>query len=51
MKGNGFDFVLNSQNLTHAFKWQSTLNLSYAKMIITKYYNGGYRASDRVTRM
>ncbi|MBN8721140.1 MAG: SusC/RagA family TonB-linked outer membrane protein [Sediminibacterium magnilacihabitans] len=46
MKGKGFELQLHSKNTTGAIKWETNFGLSYAKMIVTKLYNGGYKASD-----
>ncbi len=44
MAGNGFDFLLNSKNLTGDIKWNTSFALSYSKMIVTKLFNDGYAA-------
>lgn len=42
LKGRGIEIVLNSKNITGKnFQWNTTLNFSHVKTIITKYY-GGY---------
>ncbi|WP_316812916.1 SusC/RagA family TonB-linked outer membrane protein [Pedobacter heparinus] len=46
LKGNGFELNLNSKNLTGKLNWTSNLGIAYAKTIVTKIYNGGYKASD-----
>lgn len=38
LKGSGFDIQVNSKNLTGKFSWNTTLNLSYAKTIVTEYF-------------
>lgn len=46
LKGNGFEINLNSTNITGPFVWQTNFKLSYAQSIVTKVYNGGFKASD-----
>ncbi len=59
MEATGVDFLLNSQNLRGAFKWQSNFMLSFVKDRITVYdmvepdniyYTGRYNASPLVGR-
>ncbi|SDW03788.1 TonB-linked outer membrane protein, SusC/RagA family [Hydrobacter penzbergensis] len=49
MKGNGFELQLHSRNTTGVVKWETNFGLSYTKMIVTKLYNGGYKASDFIS--
>lgn len=46
LKANGFEINLNSINTTGPVKWETHFGLSYAKTIVTKVYDGGFRASD-----
>lgn len=38
MKGNGWDFAVNSHNLRQAFRWDTRFNLSINHDQVTKYY-------------
>ncbi|MBB5441321.1 TonB-linked SusC/RagA family outer membrane protein [Pedobacter sp. AK017] len=46
LKGKGVDITLNSRNTTGLIKWGSSVGLSYNKTIVTRYYNGGFKASE-----
>ncbi|WP_036673985.1 SusC/RagA family TonB-linked outer membrane protein [Pedobacter heparinus] len=49
MKGNGFEVQLNSKNVQGPFSWISSFGVSYSKTIVTKVYQGGYRANDFIS--
>ena len=49
LKGNGFELAINSINTTGSVRWETGLSVSYAKMVVSKIYNGGYRASDFIS--
>lgn len=38
LKGNGVDVAINSQNIRGAIKWNTTINFSYSKTIVSKYF-------------
>jgi TonB-linked SusC/RagA family outer membrane protein len=46
LKGNGFELQLHSLNIDRKIKWETSLSLGYNKTIVTKYYGGGFRASQ-----
>jgi hypothetical protein len=46
LKGNGIDLSLNTNVNVRDFRWNVGYGISYNKTIITKLYNGGFRASD-----
>lgn len=46
MEGNGFEVTLNTKNTRGVLQWDTGLGISYAKMVVTKIYDGGFRASD-----
>lgn len=39
LKASGFDILLHTINTSGRFQWQTTFNLSYAKSVITKYFD------------
>ncbi|WP_162946574.1 SusC/RagA family TonB-linked outer membrane protein [Chitinophaga barathri] len=38
LETKGFDLAVNTRNLTRAFRWNTTFNLSYARPKVTRYY-------------
>jgi hypothetical protein len=46
LKGKGFDLRLNSINTNGAIKWETAFALSHAKVTVTKFDNGGFKASQ-----
>lgn len=46
LNGNGFEILLRSINTVGEFNWQTTLGATYSKTIVTKVYDGGFKASD-----
>ncbi|OQP59914.1 hypothetical protein A3860_35985 [Niastella vici] len=49
LKGNGIDLNLHSINISGVIKWESNFGLGYNKTIVTKYYGGGFKASDFIS--
>lgn len=46
LRGRGYEINLNSKNLTGKLSWDTRFGLSYNKTIVTKYPNGGFKASQ-----
>ncbi|MET0393300.1 MAG: SusC/RagA family TonB-linked outer membrane protein, partial [Chitinophagaceae bacterium] len=46
IRTDGYEIVLQSQNLAGAFEWNTTFNLSYAKTIATKVFDKKYFVDD-----
>jgi TonB-dependent starch-binding outer membrane protein SusC len=42
LKGHGFDIQLNTQNIAGAFNWNTSMNFSYSKTIVSNYYQNIY---------
>ncbi len=46
LKSKGYEFRLNSVNLDGPLHWESSFALSYVKVIVDKYTNGGFKTSQ-----
>jgi TonB-dependent starch-binding outer membrane protein SusC len=49
LKGRGFELNLSSINTNGKLKWSTNIGISHAKTIVTKVYNGGFKARDFVS--
>ncbi|ATL47720.1 hypothetical protein COR50_11385 [Chitinophaga caeni] len=48
-KGNGFELLLNTKNLTRGIKWNTSLNFSYAKTVVTNYFDNSIQTPTNPT--